>query len=149
MLATPYKVLFSEQVDLACEVLSICLGNLHLGESTTKYKTDLERALVHPFSSVKLMALKEIERSLCNDDALFALCEQTSIINNIVSCLGDDDLGVANKASDIVVALGSTVPGANKIISNDVLIKLQEVTSISEVVRLRVYEVMALHFLNQ
>ncbi|XP_066248492.1 26S proteasome non-ATPase regulatory subunit 5 [Euwallacea similis] len=132
----------SEQVDLACEVLSLCLSSLHLGESTTKYKTSLERALIHPYHTVKLMALKEIERSISNEEALCSLCEQSALINNIVLCLGDNNLGVAKKAADIIIALGNTVPGANKITSNEMLLQLERVMSINEVVRLRVYEII-------
>lgn len=132
---------FREQVDLASEVLSICFSNLSLGESTNRYMTPLERALNHPYPVVKLMALKEIERSVLDEQVLSTLCEQTSLITNIVSCIGDSDLGVAKNASDIVVALGVTIPGANKIIDNDVLVSLQNVMSINDVVRLRIYEV--------
>lgn len=103
--------------------------------------TPLERALNHPYPVVKLMALKEIERSLLDEQVLSTLCEQTSLITNIVSCIGDSDLGVAKKASDIMVALGVTIPGANKITNNDVLVSLETVMSINEVVRLRTYEV--------
>ncbi|KAF7268905.1 hypothetical protein GWI33_018007 [Rhynchophorus ferrugineus] len=67
----------TEQVDLACDVLSLCLSNLTLGESTNRYGNALERALIHPYSAVKLMALKEIKRSLLNEEVIYAISTKT------------------------------------------------------------------------
>ncbi|KAL1488433.1 hypothetical protein ABEB36_014906 [Hypothenemus hampei] len=132
----------TEQVDLACEVLSLCLGNLHLGESTSRYQTAFERALNHPFPGVKLMVLKEIERSLLNEEVVSSFCQQTPLLINIVNCIADEDIGVANKASDILVALGITIPGANKITSNEILVPLQELMTANQIVKARVFETL-------
>lgn len=48
-----------DQVDLACEVLTICMSNLSVGETTERYTDSLIRALNHPSANVRLMALKE------------------------------------------------------------------------------------------
>lgn len=128
-------------MDLACEVLTLCLSNLHIGESTQRYRTSLERALVHPYPAVKTMALNEIGRSISSEEVLCSICEQTTLMVNIVKCLADDDLGVAKKAGEILETLGVSVPGANRLVSNEVLILLQELLSSNEVVRMRVNEV--------
>ncbi|XP_050296589.1 26S proteasome non-ATPase regulatory subunit 5 [Anthonomus grandis grandis] len=131
-----------EQVDLACEVLSLLLGNLQLGKSTDQYEPALERALTHPNPSVKLMILNEIERSLISEETLCQICEKTSLLRGIMMCIGDEDLAVANKASSLIINIGITVPGSKKLISNELLIPLQDLISLNEVIKLRVYEVI-------
>ncbi|CAG9765414.1 unnamed protein product [Ceutorhynchus assimilis] len=132
----------SQQVDLACDVLTLCLNNLTLEEITNRYSSDLERALLHPYTSVKTMALQEIKRSLDDEESLGAFCQQTSMLVNVVSCIGDSQLGPAKIASDIVVALGATLPGANKITTNEILVVIENLMNMNEIVRLRVYEMI-------
>lgn len=132
---------YREQIDLACEVLSLCLNSLSLGESTTKYDVPLERALSHPHAAVKIMALKEIERNVLRDDALVDLCKRNSLIRSIVRCIGDQDIAVAKKALDIMSLIGASDFGLKTLVSNDVIEVIREVMHLNEVVRLRIYEV--------
>lgn len=132
---------YSEQIDLACEVLSLCLNSLNLGESTTRYDVPLERALSHPHSGVKIMALKEIERNVLRDDSLVELCKRKSLVQSIVRCIGDEDIAVAKKALDIVSLFGTSDFGLKALVSNDVIEIIKEIMDLNEVVRLRVYEV--------
>ncbi|VEN43507.1 unnamed protein product [Callosobruchus maculatus] len=131
-----------EQVELACEVLTMCMNQLSLGESTIRYDIPLERALNHPFTEVKLMALKEIERNIHREEVLYDMCKKHNLLVGVVRCLGEDDVGVAKKAMDILSTVGQTTTGLNTILSNEVIEPLQEVMVISEVVRLRVYELV-------
>ncbi|KAJ8944688.1 hypothetical protein NQ318_015896 [Aromia moschata] len=132
----------TEQVDLACEVLSLCMNNLNLGESTSKYGVSLERALNHPYPTVKLMALSEIERNIREEEALTDICKRSSLLTSIVRCIGDEDISVGKKACDITVVIGLSNIGLSQFTSNDVLTVLHEIMTISEVIRLRVYEVV-------
>ncbi|CAH1967118.1 unnamed protein product [Acanthoscelides obtectus] len=120
----------------------MCMNQMTLGESTMKYDTPLERALNHPFTEVKLMALKEIERNIRREEVLTDMCKKHTLLVGVVRCLGDDDVGVAKKAIDILTIVGLTASGLNAILSNQVIEPLQEVMAISEVVRLRVYELV-------
>ncbi|KAJ8938792.1 hypothetical protein NQ314_011328 [Rhamnusium bicolor] len=131
----------TEQVDLACEVLSLCMNNLNLGESTSRYSVPLERALNHPYAAVKLMALNEIERNIHKEESLRDLCKRRALLISIVRCIGDNDIAVAKKASDIITVVGLSSIGL-KIITSDVITELQEVMAINEVDRLRVYEII-------
>lgn len=121
--------------------MSLCLSNLTLGESTIRYGNALERALIHPYSVVKLMALKEIKRSLLNEEVIYNICTKTELIMNIIACLKDDDLAVAKDASDIMFTLGITIPGINKITSSDILACLESTMQTNELTRLRIFEV--------
>lgn len=132
---------YREQVDLACEVLTLCFNNLTLGESTTKYDVPLERALNHPQTTVKVMALSEIERNILREEALTDLCKRISLLACIIRCIGDEDIVVAKDALDIVSLIGKSNCGIKILISSDVLRVIREIMDINEVVRLRVYEV--------
>ncbi|CAH0552701.1 unnamed protein product [Brassicogethes aeneus] len=132
----------TEQVDLACEVLSLCMNNLNLGESTSKYGVSLERALTHPYASVKLMSLTEIERSLTAEQVINELCHRKTLVINIVRCLEGDDLAVVKKSSTILTKIATTEMGINLLVSSDILVVIYEVMTASEVIRLRVYELV-------
>lgn len=137
--------MFREQIDLACEVLSLCLNSLTLGESTTRYDVPLERALGHPHSAVKIMALKEIERNVSREEALVDLCKRTFLFSTVIRCIGDDDINVAKKAIDIVTMIGLSSVGLKTLISADILQVVREVMDVNDVVRLRMYEVIFIH----
>ncbi|RZB38997.1 26S proteasome non-ATPase regulatory subunit 5 [Asbolus verrucosus] len=132
----------SEQVDLACEILSLCMTNLNLGESTNKYGVFLERALNHPFPAVKMMALNEIKRNIENEDILVDLCKRESLLINIISCVGDNDLGVAKNASEIITTVGLSSVGIKQLTRADILKALHEIMEVNEIVRFRVYELL-------
>lgn len=131
---------------MACEVLTLCMNNLNLGESTNKYGVSLERALIHPYPSVKLMSLTEIERSLNDDSVVNELCQRNSLVINIARCIGGEDLAVANKATIILKKISESKLGMQLLVSNDLLTVFHEVMTTSEVIRLRVYEVSFINF---
>lgn len=117
------------------------MSRLSLGESTNRYDVFIERALNHPFPAVKLMALNEIDRNAGTEDLVVDLSKRMSLLTLIVRCIGDDDLGVAKKAADIIVKVGSTSYGIKQLLASECIDVLHEVMSISEVVRLRLFEV--------
>ncbi|GJQ74529.1 hypothetical protein Trydic_g21394 [Trypoxylus dichotomus] len=107
----------TEQIDLACEVLTLCLNTLSLGESTNRYNVPLERSLKHPHSQF------------------------TPLLNMVIRCIGNDDLGVATLSSSIITTIGASESGINILLSSDVRNVLTEVMGKNEVVRLRFFEV--------
>lgn len=133
---------FREQVELACDVLSLCMSQLSLGESTDRYDVFIERALNHPFVPVKIMALSEIERNIVDEQILLDLSRRISLIILIIRSIGDDDLSVAKKAAGIITKIGITPTGIKQLLLPEVVKAFHEVISISEVVRLRIFEVI-------
>ncbi|KAL3288064.1 hypothetical protein HHI36_002515 [Cryptolaemus montrouzieri] len=131
----------TQQIDLACEVLSLCLENLNIGESATRYGMSLERSLAHPYPAVKLMILKELERNVKNDDILIDLCKRTSLLESIIKCVGCEDLGVASKSSNILVILGCSDIGIKQLTSIDLIKVFNDVQNLNEINRLRVFEI--------
>lgn len=117
------------------------MNNLELGESTSKYDISLERALNHSFSTVKLMALTEINRNIPKEKSVSDLTKRRSLLISVIKCVGDNDLAVAKKASDILTTLGLSSLGIKALMSSDVIKVIEEIMDIDEVVRLRIYEV--------
>ncbi|XP_044745627.1 26S proteasome non-ATPase regulatory subunit 5 [Coccinella septempunctata] len=131
----------TEQIDLACNILSFCLDNLSIEECSTKYGTPLERALSHPYPAVKLMVLKELERDIKNEDILIDLCKRFSLLESLVRCLGCEVLEVASRSSKILKLIGCSDIGIKKLTSSDLINVFHEVISMNDIVRLRVFEV--------
>ncbi|KAF5284088.1 hypothetical protein FQA39_LY17137 [Lamprigera yunnana] len=129
-----------EQVDLACDVLSTCMSHLTLGNSIDLYSTLLERALRHPYSSVKIMALKEIERNVEDVKELLKLFIDTQLLKSVISIIADQDLTVAKIATVIVHKVGVTNVGIQILISEEMLPIIYEVMATNEIVSLRVNE---------
>lgn len=136
------NVIFREQVELACDVLSLCMSQLSLGESTDRYDIFIERALNHPFVPVKLMALNEIERNIVDEQILIDLSKRVSLLTLIIKNIGDDDLGVGKKAAEIIVKVGVTQSGIKQLLLPDVVKIFLEVIGTNEVVKLRIFEVI-------
>lgn len=87
------------------------------------------------------MALNEIQRNVENEDVLVDLCKRESLLINIIGCLGDNDLGVAKQASEVIKIVGLSSVGIKQLISADILKALHEIMEVNEIVRFRVYEV--------
>ncbi|XP_057664519.1 26S proteasome non-ATPase regulatory subunit 5-like [Diorhabda carinulata] len=131
-----------EQIDLACEVLTLCMNNLTIGKTTNKYDVPLERSLHHPYSSVKIMALTEVWRNISKEEGLINVCKRISLLNSVIHCIGDSDLAVAKEAIKITVNIGLSDLGLKTLVSQDVIKEIHEVMSVNELTRLRVYEVV-------
>lgn len=132
----------SEQIDLACEVLSLCMSSLSLGQSTNQYGPSLERALSHPSANVKIMALKEIFRTASNPELVLQLSKQVPLITALIVCVGDDEIAVAKKAADILVLIGKTKDGIRQLMCSQQREVFSQTIAISDVVRFRVYEIV-------
>lgn len=131
-----------EQVDLACEVLSLCMEKLDIGEAALRYTIPLERALTHPNPGVKVMALDELSRILnCSSQQRNTLVNnlcKANIFANVVKCIGDDDLKVGARSVGIVSSFSALNPDC--ILSANIIQIMKETMAKNEVVRLRFYE---------
>lgn len=136
-----FIIFSSEQIDLACDVLTLCMNSLSLGESTSRYGTALERALYHPSANVKLMALKEVHRTASNSEAIAELSQQIPIILALVTCVGDSELSVAKYSSDILILVGKNHDGLRQLLIPEVKKAFADTIITSDIVRFRIYEV--------
>ncbi|KAF5302726.1 hypothetical protein FQR65_LT08468 [Abscondita terminalis] len=131
-----------EQVDLACEVLTLCLSNLTIGNSIHLHSIPLERALNHPYSSVKIMALEEIQRNIEDQSEVNNFYRESKLMKCVLKCIADPDLSVAKIAGNIIFKIGIIREGAQVLVSEDLLNTIQEVMATNEIVRLRINELV-------
>ncbi|XP_022921274.2 26S proteasome non-ATPase regulatory subunit 5 [Onthophagus taurus] len=131
-----------EQIELACEVLTVCLSTLDLGDGTSHFFTDLGRALNHPHAQVKIMALNEILRDSKFIFNKISLVNFKTLYGYVVKCIGDENLSVATVACDVVSEICKTPQGINLLISQEVNPILVEVTSSNEMNRIRFHQVV-------
>lgn len=101
----------------------------------------LERALKHPHSQVKIMALKDIQRNIVNDELMSNFCKHVPLFSMAIECIGNDDLAVATLACDIITTIGVSENSVKALLSNEMQVVLRDVMNKNEVVRLRVFEV--------
>lgn len=126
---------------MACEVLTLCMTNLNIGESTNKYSVPLERALNHPYANVKLMALKELERYTTHDVGILSLSKHKSLLHTVVKSIADNELSVAAKAMSIIVTIGQSDVYIKYLVAQDMIKIFEDCMNLNEVIRLRFYEV--------
>ncbi|KAK4883481.1 hypothetical protein RN001_006800 [Aquatica leii] len=131
-----------EQVDLACEVLTLCMSNLTIGSSIGLYSTPLERAFNHPYASVKIMALKEIQRNIETTSELIKFCRQSKLMKSVIKCIADQELSVASIAKNIIFKVGVISEGMQVLVSPDMLNTIHEVMTTNEIIRLRMNELV-------
>lgn len=121
----------SEQTNVACDILSICMSNLAIDHTVNKYY--LERCLQHANGDVKLLGLTEIERLLAN--APVSLDPNITIA--LIKCLEHENVNVA--AASIRI-LTQVLP---KLLATDQSVRanLNYGLAGSDLTRCRIYEV--------
>lgn len=127
----------SEQVNLTCDILCICMSNLEIDQTTTiSYYNYLERCLQHNNVDVKVLALNDIERRLDQPSAVAFTAFDTNILTALVKCLEVDDTNVSTVAVRILIKL---LP---KSLNDKEIRNLLEATlSAKDLLRCRVYEI--------
>lgn len=123
------------------------MKNLSLGETAARYCSQLETALKHSHPEVKLMSLTELERYTADERGVADLCRRPTLLYTIIRCIGDESLAVANKASKIIEKVGVTPLGIRQLIKPDTMEVFHKIMGISDVVKLRVFEVRICKFL--
>lgn len=117
----------SEQTKLTCDVLSICMTNLIIGESVNYHSNLLEKSLNHSNPEVKLLGLNELLRiaskkpSLITDSNLVIACikdiasKETKVGSTCVKLLSIilpnfiDIAGVKSHITDILIQSEDTI----------------------------------------
>lgn len=124
----------SEQTNVACDILSICMSNLAIDNKVNNYY--LERSLQHANGDVKLLGLSEIERLLANA-APAPVSLDPSITIALIKCL---EHGNVNVAAASIRILTQTLP---KSLATDQSVRANLTYGLagSDLTRCRIYEV--------
>lgn len=132
-----------EEIDAACQILNLLLGSLEPEVVLGQYRENLKRALGHPTSVVKEMAMRELRRAASNTNLIQQLC-QDELLLNVVTCLSNDDIAVAKNASSLLCKLGETSDGLRVLFSRDILEGLKNAQKKSDIFRFRVFELVVI-----
>lgn len=121
---------FSEQTLLACDILSICMSNLSIDEST-EVKNVIEKSLSHANASVQAFGLRELRRVSSSE----AFANETLILL-VINCLASEETSVGTPSIDLLVALLPKFVHMRSVQDN-----LEKLLTANDIVRCRLYEV--------
>ncbi|XP_055628532.1 26S proteasome non-ATPase regulatory subunit 5 [Toxorhynchites rutilus septentrionalis] len=122
----------SEQALLVCDILSLCMGNLSLDESS-EVKSVIEKSLSHSNPSVQAFGLRELRRILVSPPDLF-LTETLILLT--IKCLASEETSVGTASIDILVRMLPKFVHLRSVQENlDVLLGK------NDIIRCRLYEV--------
>jgi 26S proteasome non-ATPase regulatory subunit 5 len=124
----------TEQTNLACDILSICMSNINLEQSQTAQSV-LERALNNANPKVQSIGIKELSRILDLAGADASIVDE-SLINSLFKCLQSSDTKVGTPTIEILVKILPNVIDMNVVREN-----VEKTFSCDDVVRCRTYEV--------
>lgn len=119
-----------EQTNLACDILSICMSNLAIGETENNYY--LERSLMHTNYEVNLLGLKEMHRMYHKNVNIEF---NSNLVIAAVQCVGSDNIGVSSAA---IFLLRDILPKSMD--DKGVIANLDQMLHKSSIVACRVYE---------
>ncbi|XP_055591945.1 LOW QUALITY PROTEIN: 26S proteasome non-ATPase regulatory subunit 5 [Uranotaenia lowii] len=94
----------SEQTLLACDILSLCMGNLSIGDGTNELKDVIEKSLSHSNPNVQAFGLREFRRILVGSTASESFINET-IILLVIKCLASDETSVGTPSIDVLVQI--------------------------------------------
>ncbi|XP_066999030.2 26S proteasome non-ATPase regulatory subunit 5 [Anabrus simplex] len=131
----------SEEIELACHTLTLLLHSLDSATVVGRYGSAIQRALSHPASVVKTLAITELQRAANDENLIPQLCH-ADLLLKVISCLSLDDLTVARCAGSLLVKIGKTTVGLKSLYHGEIFEGLLSAQRESDVVRFRVYEVV-------
>uniref|UniRef100_A0A8C4Q704 26S proteasome non-ATPase regulatory subunit 5 n=1 Tax=Eptatretus burgeri TaxID=7764 RepID=A0A8C4Q704_EPTBU len=131
-----------ERVEMACAVLERLLGGLDPGKLAALHLTTLQFGLAHPRSSVRLLALKQIGRLMECSKTTDVLREGSSLLPQVIDCIGAESLGIAKQALQNIVCLIKSKEGLEVVFAPRQLKQLHSVMDTNDAVRYRVYELV-------
>jgi hypothetical protein len=90
-----------------------------------------------------------MQRAVSHDDLMQRLSQQEAILVSVVACICHDDMSVASSAVSLLVRLGASSVGLSVLYSTHMVQALKEAMMQRDIIRFRVYEVMACQVLSQ
>ncbi|XP_062561042.1 26S proteasome non-ATPase regulatory subunit 5 [Armigeres subalbatus] len=123
----------SEQTLLACDILSICMSNLAIDESS-EVKNVIEKSLSHVNPKVQAFGLRELRRILHSSSDTFV---NETLILLVIACLASEDSSVGTPSIELLRLM---LP--RFILLRSVLENLDGLLGKGDVVRCRLYELI-------
>jgi hypothetical protein len=85
----------------------------------------------------------QMQRAVNHGDFMQQLSQQEAVLLSVVACICHDDMSVASSAVSLLVRLGASSAGLSVLYSAPMVQALKGVMMQRDIIRFRVYEVMA------
>ncbi|CAD6242805.1 GSCOCG00009586001-RA-CDS [Cotesia congregata] len=129
-----------EIVERVCNICMTLFSVLEPGEIFQRHPADLMEHLSHQESCVKSLILSELKKVAASKSS--QLIADINLLNTIVQRIGDQDIGVAKQAMDVIKKVGGDLAGAKALYSGILLRTIAKLVSRNDEISFRVYEVI-------
>ncbi|XP_015123991.1 26S proteasome non-ATPase regulatory subunit 5 [Diachasma alloeum] len=137
---TSNSSIYIEQV---CKTLTILFGALEPGNVHKRYPLEIYEYLSHPYSDVKIVVLKELNKISSDCDQVVHLTKNdVKLVIRLIETIGDEDLKVAIIAMDTIKKMARIPEVTNIIYTGNMLTTFARLISKNDVTTFRVYEVI-------
>ena len=133
-----------EEMDLVCAILNKLMPAI----PSTQLRTMalyVELGLQHSYEGVRKLSLRLLRKKIANDDVIREIAIQPTMFHLVTNMIGDSSLECAKCASEILIELVRHPVSFSAIASSlwdGLLIDLAGLSSISDIVRFRVHELV-------
>ncbi|XP_054612945.1 26S proteasome non-ATPase regulatory subunit 5 [Dunckerocampus dactyliophorus] len=131
-----------EQVELCVDILERILkacSPLHVAQN---YMAELQAGLTHPNSTVKILALTQVDRMVEHPDAVTEILNSQDILRTVIHSIAEENMTVAKQAIQSLSKLSHSKPGLDKLFQSNLLDVLKDVMARSDIIRYRIYELV-------
>ncbi|XP_014469017.1 PREDICTED: 26S proteasome non-ATPase regulatory subunit 5 isoform X1 [Dinoponera quadriceps] len=130
-----------EVIEQICDVLTILFSVLEPGEIYQRYLVEVSTLLTNPNANVRLLMLREFQRTASHPQRIYQLLEDTNLLISIINRIGDNDLTVAECAMNIVKKIGGDPNGLHILYKGELLRTFARLLQ-KDTISFRVYEVI-------
>ncbi|XP_051961246.1 26S proteasome non-ATPase regulatory subunit 5-like [Xyrauchen texanus] len=131
-----------EQIEVCVEILNRVLQALEPIQLVQNYRAALQSGLNHPDDSVKVLTLAQIGRVVGHADGVTQILNSAEILCDVIHCISVEHIAVAKEAIAALGKLSNTKAGLDALFRSDLLNKLKDVMTTSDIIRYRVYELI-------
>ncbi|KAL0269994.1 UNVERIFIED_CONTAM: hypothetical protein PYX00_007551 [Menopon gallinae] len=132
-----------EQIDFSCVIIYGLLKNMNTIECLNRYHKLLERAMCHPSPRIKSMVLMLLNDMINSENVTRISVGYPGLLIQAANCLGSSERSVAQGAITLLTSFGLSPPGLKVLYSDMIMQRFKEAMLINDIVRFRVYEIVA------
>ncbi|XP_011314087.1 26S proteasome non-ATPase regulatory subunit 5 [Fopius arisanus] len=125
-----------------CKSLTLLFGALRPGAIYQRYPLEMYQYLNHRNAAVKILVLKNIEKTLENIEQVPRLINDINLLIRVIETIGDENLNVALIAMNMMKKIGRVPDGVKIIYTGPMLRAFARLIPKNDAVTFRVYEVI-------
>ncbi|NXB53037.1 PSMD5 ATPase, partial [Leucopsar rothschildi] len=131
-----------EQVSACVSILERLLQALDPLYVIQNLREELQKGLLHPDDSVKILATSQVGRIVEDSAAVTEILHSPELLRQIINCIGGEKIAVAKEAIKSLSRVAQSQEGLEALFGSSLLSDLRNVMATSDVVRYRVYELI-------